>query len=155
MPKITMPSCGQLFMQAANSTSPTDNRQPATTIAGIEEPTIVSYFENLNAGDFLATAALFAPDGVMYAPFESGIVGAEAIANYLQQEATGMHAQPREGIAEAQADNLKKVQVSGKVQMPLFGVNVSWLFLLNSQQQIASVTVKLLASPQELLKMRQ
>ena len=38
--------------------------------------------------------------------------------------------------------------------MPLFGVNVSWLFILNSQQQIVSTTVKLLASPQELLNLR-
>lgn len=142
------------FMQAANSTSPNDNSRTAIAIEGINEPTILSYFETLNAGDFEATAALFAPDGVMYAPFESGIVGFDAITTYLQQEAAGMRAQPREGIAEAQADNSTKVQVSGKVQMPLFGVNVSWLFLVNCQQQIASVTVKLLASPQELLNLR-
>lgn len=141
-------------MQTANSISPTDNSKSAIAIEGINEPTITSYFESLNAGNFLATAALFAPDGIMYAPFESGIVGGEAIATYLQQEATGLTAEPREGIAQVQADNTKEVQVSGKVQMPLFGVNVSWLFLLNCQQQIASVTVKLLASPQELLKLR-
>ena len=142
-------------MQAANSTSANDNNTTAIAIEGINEPTILSYFETLNAGDFQATAALFAPDGVMYAPFESGIVGFDAIATYLQQEAAGMRAQPHEGIAQTQADNSTKVQVSGKVQMPLFGVNVSWLFLLNFQQQITSVTVKLLASPQELLKLRQ
>lgn len=141
-------------MQAANSTPPTDNSRTAIAIEGINEPTISNYFATLNAGDFQSTAALFAPDGVMYAPFESGIVGHDAIASYLQQEATGLKAEPREGIAEIQADELTKVQVSGKVQMPLFGVNVSWLFLLNRQQQITSVTVKLLASPQELLSLR-
>ncbi|KJH72548.1 nuclear transport factor 2 [Aliterella atlantica CENA595] len=139
-------------MQAANSTPPTDNSR-TIAIAGINEPTISNYFETLNAGDFESTAALFAPDGVMYAPFESGIVGHNAIASYLQQEARGLKAEPREGIAEIQAD-VTKVQVSGKVQMPLFGVNVSWLFLLNPQQQITSVTVKLLASPQELLSLK-
>lgn len=141
-------------MQAANSTPATDNNGWAIAIEGINEPTISSYFETLNAGEFQSTAALFAPDGVMYAPFESGIVGHEAIATYLQQEATGLKAEPREGIAEVQPDDLTKVQVSGKVQMPLFGVNVSWLFLLNPQQQITSITVKLLASPQELLSLR-
>lgn len=141
-------------MQAANSTPATDNNGWAIAIEGINEPTILSYFETLNAGEFQSTAALFAPDGVMYAPFESGIVGHEAIATYLQQEATGLKAEPREGIAEVQPDDLTKVQVSGKVQMPLFGVNVSWLFLLNPQQQITSITVKLLASPQELLSLR-
>ena len=141
-------------MQAAKSTPPTDNSGRAIAIEGINEPTIFSYFATLNAGDFQSTAALFAPDGVMYAPFESGIVGHEAIAGYLQQEATGLKAEPREGITEIQADELTKVRVSGKVQMPLFGVNVSWLFLLNLQQQITSVTVKLLASPQELLSLR-
>ncbi len=157
LPKITMPSLCEhsiYFMQAANSTSATDNSRTAIAIEGINEPTILSYFETLNAGDFVATAALFAPDGVMYAPFESGIVGFDAIATYLQQEATGLKAEPREGITEIQADELTKVQVSGKVQMPLFGVNVSWLFLLNPQQQITSATVKLLASPQELLSLR-
>ena len=124
------------------------------TIAGINNPTISHYFELLNAGDFCSTAALFAPDGVMYAPFESGIVGKDAIASYLQQEALGLKAEPHQGIIESQENDLVQLRVNGKVQMPLFGVNVSWLFILNSQQQIVSITVKLLASPQELLNLR-
>lgn len=124
------------------------------TIAGINNATISQYFESLNAGDFPSTVALFATDGVMYAPFESGIVGAGAIASYLQQEALGLKAEPHQGIIESQEDNLVQIRVNGKVQMPLFGVNVSWLFILNSQQEIVSVTVKLLASPQELLNLR-
>jgi hypothetical protein len=40
------------------------------------------------------------------------------------------------------------------VQTSAFGINVAWLFLLNSHQKILSVTVKLLASPQELLNLR-
>lgn len=123
-------------------------------IAGINHPTISQYFESLNAGDFNSTAALFAPDGVMYAPFESGLVGQEAIALYLQREALGLLAEPHQGVIENQEDDLIQIRVNGKVQMPLFGVNVSWLFVLNSQQQIVSVTVKLLASPQELLNLR-
>lgn len=124
------------------------------TIVGINNPTIDRYFQSLNAGDFASTAALFATDGVMYAPFESGIVGAEAIALYLQQEALGLKAEPSQGIIESQENDLVQIRVNGKVQMPLFGVNVSWLFMLNPQQQIVAVTVKLLASPQELLNLR-
>ncbi len=124
------------------------------TIAGINNPTISRYFESLNTGDFPSTVALFAADGVMYAPFESGIVGKDAIASYLQREALGLQAEPHQGIIESQENDLVQVRVNGKVQMPLFGVNVSWLFILNCQQQLVSVTVKLLASPQELLNLR-
>ena len=53
------------------------------TIEGITEPTVLRYFETLNAGDFENTAALFAADGAIHPPFESGIVGPEAIAAYL------------------------------------------------------------------------
>jgi SnoaL-like domain len=123
-------------------------------IAGLDNATISRYFESLNNGDFPTTVALFAADGVMYAPFEPGIVGREAIASYLQQEAIGLKAEPHQGIIESQEDYLLHIRVNGKVQMPLFGVNVSWLFILNSQQEIVSVTVKLLASPQELLNLR-
>ena len=122
-------------------------------IVGIDNATISHYFAALNAGDFQATVALFAADGVMYAPFESGLVGSDAIASYLQQEAMGLNAEPHQGIIESQENNLLQIRVNGKVQMPLFGVNVSWLFMLNSQQEIVSVTVKLLASPQELLNL--
>ncbi len=131
---------------------PTD--MPTLAIAGLSNSTISQYFQSLNAGDFDSTAALFATDGVMYAPFESGLVGRNAIASYLQQEALGLLAEPHQGIIESQENDLVQFRVNGKVQMPLFGVNVSWLFVLNSQQQIVSVTVKLLASPQELLNLR-
>lgn len=124
------------------------------TIDGITITTILRYFETLNAGDYVATAALFAEDGVLHPPFESGIVGPEAIATYLQAEATGMQLLPRQGISEAIADEHTQVQVSGKVQTAWFGVNVSWLFVLNAQQQITDATIKLLASPQELLNLR-
>ena len=124
------------------------------TIEGITEPTLLHYFETLNAGEFEACAALFAADGVMYAPFESGIIGPEAIAAYLQQEAQGMKLEPRQGVDKSLENDCIEVQVTGKVQTPLFGVNVSWFFILNQQREIASTRIKLLASPQELLNMR-
>lgn len=131
-----------------------DSSNADITIEGITEPTILRYFETLNAEDFEACAALFAADGVMYPPFETGIVGSEAIANYLHQEAQGMKLEPREGISKSIENDCLEVQVAGKVQTSLFGVNVSWLFVLNQQREIFSTKIKLLASPQELLNIR-
>ena len=123
-------------------------------IAGITKPTVLRYFESLNAGDFEATANLFAEDGVLHAPFEEPIMGSISIATYLKTEARGMQLEPQQGVSEILEDGNVEVQVSGRVQTSAFGINVAWLFLLNSDQKILSVTVKLLASPQELLNLR-
>ncbi len=61
---------------------------------------------------------------------------------------------PREGIAESLEDDQTQFQVSGKVQTPLFGVNVSWIFVLSLEKEILYAKIKLLASPQELLSLR-
>jgi hypothetical protein len=123
-------------------------------IEGIIEPTILRYFETLNVGDFQATAALFADDGVMHPPFETGIVGPEAIAIYLQQEAENIKARPRQGIAETLENEEMQFQVIGKAETSWCGVNVKWLFILNRERQIIGAKIKLLASPQELLALR-
>ncbi|AFZ14196.1 nuclear transport factor 2 [Crinalium epipsammum PCC 9333] len=123
-------------------------------IEGITEPVLVRYFETLNAGDFQATAALFAPQGTMYPPFEEPKVGKDAIAAYLEAEAQGMILSPNQGIAETLEDGLIDIKVSGKVQTRWFGVNVSWSFVINSEREILEATIKLLASPQELLSMK-
>ncbi|WP_333299222.1 nuclear transport factor 2 family protein [Microcoleus sp. AT13-A6] len=117
-------------------------------------PRILQYFETLNAGDFDATANLFADDGVLHAPFEDPIIGSISIATYLKKEARGMQLEPQKGVSQILEDGQVEVQVSGRVQTSAFAVNVAWLFLLNSDQKLLSVTVKLLASPQELLNMR-
>ncbi|MCX7595706.1 MAG: nuclear transport factor 2 family protein, partial [Fischerella sp.] len=83
------------------------------TIEGIAEPTILRYFQTLNAGEFDDTASLFADDGVMYPPFESGIVGQEAIASYLKQEAPDIKAYHHQGVSE----NLEE----GKIQFLVTG----------------------------------
>ena len=145
-------------MQASESMPPTPPSVDTTTavmkIEGITEPTVLRYFDSLNASNFGATAALFSEDGVMHPPFETAIVGPEAIEAYLQQEALGIRLEPSQGIRQTLDDEKIQVQVSGKVQTSLCGVNVSWLFVLNQQRQITAATVKLLASPQELLNMR-
>jgi hypothetical protein len=119
------------------------------------ETTPLRYFEALNAGDFGATAALFAIDGALHPPFEDPVVGREAIAAYLQQEAQGLQLYPqREEMRHYVEGNLLQLRVVGRVQTPLFGVNVAWKFVLNPQQEIVYVAVELLASLQELLKYR-
>jgi len=142
-------------MTAAESTPPAYTHvEPNLKIEGITEPTILRYFETLNSGDFLATTALFAPEGMLKAPFESPLIGQDAIASYLQAEAQGMILQPTQGIIQPGDNEQLTVQVAGKVQTSWCGVNVSWLFVLNNQRQIIAATVKLLGSPQELLSIR-
>lgn len=145
-------------MQASESMPPTQPSVDTTTavvkIEGITEPTVLCYFETLNASNFEATAALFAADGVMHPPFETAVVGPAAIKAYLQQEALGMRLEPSQGIVQTLDNEKIQVQVSGKVQTSWCGVNVSWLFVLNQQRQITAATVKLLASPQELVNLR-
>ncbi|MGF1479554.1 MAG: ketosteroid isomerase family protein [Cyanophyceae cyanobacterium] len=135
------------------------------SIPGVEHVAVLQYFQTLNAGDFTATADLFTEEGAMQPPFESPIVGREAIATFLKSEAKEMRLEPREGDAEQLKNGQTQVQVGGKVQTALFGVNVSWQFILSSlsnavsttgnlSQQIVYVRIKLLASPQELIELR-
>ncbi len=138
--------------------NPTSTAQIASavdlTIEGINEPIVLRYFQTMNAGDYEATAALFAPIGVMHPPFEQPIEGQEAIAAYLTTEAKGMQLLPNQGTAEPLEENKIQFQIRGKVQTPLFGVNVAWIFILDSEREIVYARIKLLASPQELLKLR-
>ncbi|MEA5600228.1 ketosteroid isomerase family protein [Nostoc sp. UHCC 0252] len=124
-------------------------------IEGITEPSVLRYFETLNAGEFEETAALFGVDGVMSPPFESDIVGTDAIATYLKKEGQNIKAYPSTGIAETLDTGEIQVQVTGKAQTSWCSVNVLWLFILNQQRQILYTRIKLLASPQELLSLRQ
>lgn len=124
------------------------------TIEGITEPVVLRYFETMNAGDYKATAALFADTGAMHPPFEQPIQGREAIATYLEAEAKGMQLFPTKGIVETQKDDQTQIQVTGKVQTPWFGVNVAWIFVLSQEREILTTRIKLLASPQELLSLR-
>ncbi|MBW4654375.1 MAG: nuclear transport factor 2 family protein [Kaiparowitsia implicata GSE-PSE-MK54-09C] len=121
-----------------------------------KEQTLSRYFATLNAGDFQATAALFAPDGMLNPPFEAALTGPEAIALYLSQEANGLQLQPLKKTSELLEDGSDrcKYDVLGSVQTSLFTVNVCWLFVLNSQAEICSVNVKLLATMKELLQLK-
>ncbi|MCJ8282106.1 MAG: nuclear transport factor 2 family protein [Rivularia sp. ALOHA_DT_140] len=123
-------------------------------IQGINQLTIQQYFQSLNTSDYEKTASLFAENGVMHLPFESGIVGRDAILNYLNKEAIDIKAYPRQGESDILENNQTQTQVVGKVETPWLGVNVSWLFTLNEKLEILDVKIKLLASPQELLSLR-
>lgn len=124
------------------------------TIEGITDLTILHYFTTLNAGDFTATVKLFAEDGVMYPPLESAIIGRETILTYLNREAQDIKAEPQQGITENLPDHHIQTQVTGKAHTSWCSVNVSWLFILNPQREIIEATIKLLASPQDLLSLR-
>ncbi|MBR8837608.1 MAG: nuclear transport factor 2 family protein [Stigonema ocellatum SAG 48.90 = DSM 106950] len=131
-----------------------DTAKEEFTIEGITEPTILRYFQYLNAGQFEETAALFAAEGVMHPPFESGIIGPDAIANYLRQEAQNIKAYPRGGMVETLEKGQIQVQVTGLAETYWCGVNVIWLFILNQLGKIIYTKIKLTASPQELLSIR-
>ena len=117
-----------------------------------EELAIQSYFSTLNQGQFKLTAALFSNQGQLVPPFDSPVTGPQAIAEYLQQEATGMKFQPRSATSQVLPNGQTDVEVRGQVSTSLFQVNVVWNFLLSDQGKIDLVKVNLIASMQELLR---
>jgi hypothetical protein len=119
-----------------------------------QEPVIQDYFAKLNQGNFTGVSQLFAERGSLDAPFQSRICGREAIDDYLQVEARKMTAIPQHGAIEWQPDGSSKHQLIGQVRMAVFTVNVGWTIELNADKEITSVSIKLLAELQELLRMR-
>lgn len=120
----------------------------------IETETVRKYFETFNAGDFEATAQLFTADAVMHAPFKTEVVGDEAIANYLQTQAKGMEAVPQNVTTQPLEGGATEAQVTGYAKFAGFKVNIAWTFQLDPAQEITDIEIKLIASAQELLKMR-
>lgn len=124
------------------------------TITGIDNPAILQYFTTINEGRFQATSQLFASDGALQPPFAEAVVGPEAIAAYLEQEAKGFILEPQYGVSTLVDNDCTEFLVGGKVHTPWFSVNVSWLFILSPGQEIFVAKVKLLASLQELVYLR-
>lgn len=120
----------------------------------IEIETVRQYFETFNAGAFEATARLFAVDGVMHAPFRVDVAGRDAIATYLSTEAKGMQAVPQDMTTLTRADGSLESHVTGFAKFAGLKVKIAWIFHLNEAQAIVEVRIKLIASAQELLKMR-
>lgn len=127
-------------------------------IDGITEPSVLGYIEAMNADNFDAAIALFTTDGALQPPFQKPIVGREAIAKYMREEAQGLNMMPQQGICEVQPDGSKQLKITGVVQTPWFGVtvgmNISWRFLINPDGKIFFVAIDMLASPQELMNLR-
>jgi hypothetical protein len=126
-------------------------------IEGIDNFTVLSYMETMNAFDFEAAVSLFTEDGALQPPFQRPISGKSAILAYMREECQGLKLRPERGISEVVEGDFTQIKVTGKVQSPWFGVNVgmnlAWRFLLNPQGQIFFVAIDLLASPQELINL--
>jgi len=125
-------------------------------IEGINNETVLSYMENMNAFNFQEAVALFAEDGALQPPFQEPIVGQESILAYMHEECYGLKLIPEQGISEP-VEGFTQIKVTGKVQTPWAGdsvnINLAWRFLLNPQGKIFFVAIDVLASPQELLNM--
>ncbi|NJK39459.1 MAG: SnoaL-like domain-containing protein [Oscillatoriales cyanobacterium RM2_1_1] len=125
------------------------------TIEGVNNPTILSYMNNLNANDFEALIELFAPDGALQPPFRRPIIGKEAILRFFREECQNLKLIPEKGVSEPADEGYTQIKVTGKVQTPWFGagvgMNIAWRFLLNPESKVYFVAIDLLASPKELL----
>ena len=140
-------------MQATTHQSP-DQEAIATERHLAEE-----YFRNFNQNQFDQTAALFAEDGELIPPFDSPLIGKQAILAYLEKEAGDITAYPKQWEIKDLEDNRRQINVTGKVNAIVFKVNVAWHFIINANSKtdapkIERVRVKLLASPKELLGLR-
>jgi hypothetical protein len=128
------------------------------SIEGVDNYTVLSYIDNMNAFDFNSSSALFAEEGALQPPFQRPIVGPAAILNYMREECVGLKMLPERGVVESIEDGYTQIKVTGKVQTPWFGANVgmniAWRFLLDPQGKIFFVAIDLLASPKELLNLR-
>ncbi|ACK74129.1 Orange carotenoid protein (plasmid) [Gloeothece citriformis PCC 7424] len=123
-------------------------------IKGVENMTVLSYMENMNAFDFEATVALFAEDGALQPPYEKPIVGRENILAYMRDDCYELRLIPERGVSEPTKEGFTPIKVTGKVETPWFGpsvsINLAWRFLLNSEGKIFFVAIDLLTSAQEL-----
>ncbi|MFN9859215.1 MAG: orange carotenoid-binding protein [Pseudanabaena sp.] len=131
------------------------SKRTAVKIEGVDNPTIQSYMDNLNANDFDALIELFLPDGALQPPFQRPIVGKEEIMRFFNEECQIVVLVPERGVSEPADGGYTQIKITGKVQTPWFGsgvgMNISWRFLLDPSNKIYFVAIDLLASPKELL----
>ncbi|MEO0769563.1 MAG: ketosteroid isomerase family protein [Cyanobacteria bacterium J06649_4] len=125
---------------------------------------VQAYFDTLNQKAFEQTAQLFTEEGALVPPFESGIVGRDAIATYLTKEAKDLTVIPLQ--IEPTVDTEEKdgacapdtvprlLTVTGKVKTSLFTVNAAWHFALGPANKIERVQIKLLAKLTQLMTMK-
>jgi Orange carotenoid protein, N-terminal/Nuclear transport factor 2 (NTF2) domain len=127
------------------------------TIEGIDNPTVLSYMNNMNANDFDELIKLFAPDSALQPPFKRPIVGSDAVLRFFREECQNLKLLPERGVTEPAEDGYTQIKVTGKVQTAWFGagvgMNMAWRFLLSPDNKIYFVAIDLLASPKELLNL--
>jgi Orange carotenoid protein, N-terminal/Nuclear transport factor 2 (NTF2) domain len=132
-------------------------KRTKVSIEGITNPTVLNYMDLLNANDFDELIKLFAEDGALQPPFKKPIVGKDAVLRFCNEECPNLKLAPERGVEEPAEDGYTQIKVTGKVQTPWFGagvgMNMSWRFLLNSENKIFFVAIDLLASPKELLNL--
>lgn len=133
------------------------SKRTKVAIAGVSNPSVLSYMNLLNANDFDELIKLFSEDGALQPPFKKPIVGKDAVLRFFKEECPNLKLAPERGVEEPVEDGYTQVKVTGKVQTPWFGagvgMNMSWRFLLNSENKIFFVAIDLLASPKELLNL--
>ena len=133
------------------------SKRTKVMIEGVSNPTVLSYMNLLNANDFDELIKLFTPDGALQPPFKRPIVGKDAVYKFFKEECANLKLAPERGLSEPAEDGYTQVKVTGKVQTPWFGaavgMNMSWRFLLDSENKIFFVAIDLLASPKELLNL--
>ena len=144
-------------MQAINPSS-AKNADISNTSHTLERNLAEEYFRSFNENQFEQTANLFAEEGSLVPPFDSPVVGQQAILAYLEKEASNITAYPEHWHIEIK-DNGTQIHVTGKVNAVVFKVNVAWYFTIYANSKadkpkIERVRVKLLASPKELLGLR-
>lgn len=128
--------------------------QDLLNIEDIQSQTIHNYFLTLNENNFEEFAALFSLDGVLFPPFESAIVGRDAICQYLQNTGIEVKAFPQSGTVQPENNGITVYQISGNVKTSYFTVKVVWIIELNTEQQIVSAKIRLLATLEDLLRFK-
>lgn len=121
---------------------------------GDEAEAVLRYFTLFNLGEYEQVASLFAQAGKLYPPFESPVVGSENITDYLLKEADGMTVSLLDGETQLGEGDFLHVSVRGQVTALVFEVNVTWNFLVDPNGKIESVRVDLVATLEELLRLR-
>ena len=136
--------------------APTElSKRSSVTIEGVDNSTIISYMNLLNANDFDNLIALFLDDGALQPPFARPLVGRDRILRFFREECQNLKLIPGQGVSEPSDDGFIQYKITGKCETPWFGagvgMNVAWRFLLNPEGKIYFVAIDLLASPKELL----
>ena len=131
-----------------------DQQLAAIAELGKQTEIVFNYFNLFNWGEYQQIAELFAPEGSLYPPFEPPVVGVDKIASYLTREADGMQISLLSADMHEREGGGFQVDVRGKVTALVFKVNVTWCFILTESNQIESVRVNLVATLEELLKLR-